>query len=96
MPRPDNIVVIKDDHGYADLDCLDIMQDVKTPNIPTPFPMNRCITLLCSALFIPSGHLAAAEIPQSVTELWAGFDPRKDPLDIEVLKEWEQEKLDRK
>ena len=28
-------------------------------------------------------------IPQTLTELWAGFDPRKDPLDIEVLKEWE-------
>ena len=35
--------------------------------------------------------LWAESIPQNVTELWAGFDPRKDPLETEVLKEWEQE-----
>ncbi|MEN9574827.1 MAG: hypothetical protein RL514_2682 [Verrucomicrobiota bacterium] len=33
----------------------------------------------------------AAGIPQSLTELWADFDPRQEPLEIEVLKAWEQE-----
>ena len=33
----------------------------------------------------------AADIPQSVTELWADFDPRKAPLETEVLKAWEQD-----
>ena len=29
--------------------------------------------------------------PETYDELWAGFDPRKEPLDVEVLHEWEQE-----
>ncbi len=29
--------------------------------------------------------------PQTVDELWADFDPRREPLDVEVLKEWEQD-----
>jgi Dienelactone hydrolase family len=29
--------------------------------------------------------------PQTVEELWAGYDPRKEPLETEVLKEWEED-----
>ena len=29
--------------------------------------------------------------PQTLEQLWAGFDPRKEPLDVEVLHEWEQD-----
>jgi len=32
--------------------------------------------------------LAAEGVPQSVVELWADFDPRKDPLEVEVIHEW--------
>ncbi len=36
--------------------------------------------------------LAAAEpVPQSVTELWADFDPRKDALETEVIREWKED-----
>lgn len=28
--------------------------------------------------------------PTSVQEMWAGFDPKKEPLDTEILKEWEK------
>ncbi len=28
--------------------------------------------------------------PQNFEGLWAGFDPRAEPLDVEVLKEWEE------
>lgn len=31
------------------------------------------------------------KVPTTLDELWAGFDPRKEPLHIEVLKEWEQD-----
>ena len=31
------------------------------------------------------------EAPKNFEELWEGFDPRKDPLEIEVLAEWEEE-----
>lgn len=30
-------------------------------------------------------------VPQTVEELWAGYDPRAEPLDIETLKEWEED-----
>ena len=31
--------------------------------------------------------IAAGGAPQSVTELWADFDPRKDALETEVIRE---------
>ena len=30
-------------------------------------------------------------VPKTYEELWAGYDPRKEPLDVEVLKEWEED-----
>ncbi len=53
--------------------------------------MTRSLFLLCSALLASFGPLTAADTPQSLTELWAGFDPNEGPLEREVLKEWEQE-----
>ena len=29
--------------------------------------------------------------PRNFEEMWAGFDPRAEPLEVEVLKEWEEE-----
>ncbi|MDF1853137.1 MAG: NPCBM/NEW2 domain-containing protein [Verrucomicrobiales bacterium] len=29
--------------------------------------------------------------PQTVEEAWAGFDPKAEPLDIEIIKEWEED-----
>jgi hypothetical protein len=29
--------------------------------------------------------------PTNFVEMWAGFDPRAEPLDVETLKEWEQD-----
>ena len=31
------------------------------------------------------------KVPKTFEEMWAGFDPRSEPLDVEVLKEWEQD-----
>ena len=42
-------------------------------------------------LLVPLAALHAADIPQSVNELWADFDPRKAPLETEILKAWEQD-----
>ena len=58
--------------------------------------------LLPSTLFIVACQLAAVgretlppledgEIPRTVEELWNGFDPRAEPLDVEILHEWEEE-----
>ena len=30
-------------------------------------------------------------MPQNVAELWAGYDPRKEPLRTEVVREWEED-----
>ena len=37
--------------------------------------------------------LDAKNLPQSVEELWQDFDPRKEPLDVEVLHEWEEDSV---
>ena len=29
--------------------------------------------------------------PQNFQEMWAGFDPRAEPLDVETIKEWEED-----
>lgn len=35
--------------------------------------------------------LPQGKVPQQLDELWAGFDPAKEPLRVEVLREWEQD-----
>lgn len=34
---------------------------------------------------------AAEDVPQSVAELWADFDPRRDPIETEVIREWKED-----
>jgi dienelactone hydrolase len=34
--------------------------------------------------------LRAAEPPQTVAELWADFDPRAEPLEVEIVREWQE------
>lgn len=52
--------------------------------------------------FLPANNARAAEpetlpplgeggAPQTFAELWAGFDPRAEPLEVEVLHEWEED-----
>jgi hypothetical protein len=31
------------------------------------------------------------KVPQTVEELWKDFDPAKEPLESEILKEWEED-----
>ncbi len=52
--------------------------------------LHTCIALATSVWIGSDLARAADAVPQSVQELWADFDPRKDPLETEVLKEWEQ------
>ena len=33
------------------------------------------------------------EVPSTHSEMWDGFDPRKEPLDVEVLHQWEEEEI---
>lgn len=35
--------------------------------------------------------LKAGRAPQSFDEMWAGFDPRAEPLETETFQEWEED-----
>lgn len=37
------------------------------------------------------GEPLAEDVPQNRAELWAGIDVRAEPLDVEVLREWEED-----
>lgn len=37
--------------------------------------------------------LEDGKAPETFEKLWSGFDPRKEPLDVEVLHEWEQDSV---
>ena len=51
------------------------------------------LCVLCGASFARESltPLQNGLAPQTHAELWAGYDPRLEPLDVEVLKEWEDD-----
>jgi len=60
--------------------------------------MKNLLMILACAFALETIHaeetlppLKDGKAPQSVDELWAGFDPRAEPLNVEVLKEWEED-----
>ena len=65
----------------------------------------RCLSFL-SLLLICGGFLSAERenplnetlpplkgtvAPKNLRETWAGFDPQAEPLEVEILKEWEED-----
>ena len=34
--------------------------------------------------------IVGGKVPQSVDELWAGYDPRAEALDVKVIHEWDE------
>ena len=60
-------------------------------DVSVPFaPLVKSILLL-SFILLPWLALQAVGPPQTVTELWADFDPRKDALETEVIREWKED-----
>ncbi len=53
--------------------------------------MNRIFVTLAALLLAAPAVFGAADVPQSVAELWSDFDPRKDPLETEVVREWKSD-----
>lgn len=56
--------------------------------------------VLFIAIFLLAGFIGAKDslpplkdgkAPQTFEELWAGYDPQKEPLETEILKEWEED-----
>ncbi len=62
-----------------------------------PQSMAALILALLSVVSAPRvmaenlSSLPEGKVPQHIDELWAGFDPAKEPLRAEVLREWEQD-----
>lgn len=61
----------------------------------------RLASILCFSLALSSGILARharpadtfvpyeqGDVPQTVPSLWQGYDARREPLDVDVVKEW--------
>ncbi len=60
----------------------------------------RCVALInwlffagltCSLMAETLHPLREGKAPQTFEELWSGYDPRKEPLETVVLKEWEED-----
>jgi hypothetical protein len=52
--------------------------------------LKNCLSVFM-LLLVGQFTLPAAEVPQSVIELWADFDPRSDPLEVELVREWKSD-----
>ena len=63
--------------------------------------MMKPITAIVTGVLLLSGLAAHSQetlpplnhgkAPSTFDEMWAGFDPRKEPLEVEILKQWEEE-----
>src|SRR5580704_4529018 len=47
--------------------------------------------LLAAAMFGTATLAAPKQVLDTPEKVWQGFDPREEPLDIEVLKEWTED-----
>jgi hypothetical protein len=84
---------IASDDKHKKLKCRDIII-IRNKN------MKSLIIFVLSCLLAGNILTAAEEtlspledgkVPQNLDELWGGYDPKKEPLEMEVLKEWEQD-----
>ena len=51
------------------------------------------VLLLFPSLSVAHDSLAplnGAAPPRNLSELWGGYDPRKEPLDVELVREWQE------
>ncbi len=55
--------------------------------------MSSMIAAACASVIAEEtlAPLVDGKAPQTLEETWAGFDPRQEPLDVEILKEWEHD-----
>jgi uncharacterized sulfatase len=84
--NPNIIVIFTDDHGYADLGCQGIMNDVKTPNIDA---------LATSGVRMTSGYVTAPQCGPSRAGLISGQYQTKFGMDKNGDFEKNQELLNR-
>ena len=56
-----------------------------------PFLLMCCSTIAAEPETLPP--LKNNQSPANFEEMWAGFNPRTEPLEVQVLKEWEEEEV---
>jgi hypothetical protein len=73
--------MIRASHGFVLMAGLSLMSlpTARGADGITPLPLKESLPPLENGV-----------VPQNFEQLWAGFDPRAEPLDVEVLKEWEE------
>ena len=54
--------------------------------------MNRLVVILL-VLMMSASVVAAGKVPTTIPQIAADFDPSADPLDIQVVREWEEDGL---
>ena len=54
-------------------------------------PLLSSLPAFASHPAFAADRVPSDRVPQSVGELWADFDPRSDPLEVEVIREWEED-----
>lgn len=54
--------------------------------------MSLLLARIAAAFFIAAtlSSNVEAEVPQTVEALWSDFDPRQDPLDVQIVREWSE------
>jgi hypothetical protein len=68
----------------------------QSPTILRAFVALILLTFDSSILAADAGTLPAlrdGRVPETIEEIWEGFDPRNEPLDVEILKEWTEDDL---
>lgn len=53
--------------------------------------MKSTVRLIALILLLPLTAFSDDPAPQNVVELWADFDPRQEPLEVEVVREWKED-----
>ena len=52
----------------------------------------KSVLLFLTILFL-GNTVVAQDVPQNVTATWAAFDPRAEPLEVEVLRTWSEDDI---
>lgn len=71
-----------------------IREDMNRPNVRCQTKCQRChrFTVAFMVVIVPALSVGGdAKPPSSVAELYADFDPRKEPLDTRLIREWEHD-----
>jgi len=80
---------------WAALHAADTTKPVQRPNVISSVLKLAALLLALNGVNVSGKDtlpsLKEGKAPQTFEAMWAGFDPRSEPLDVEVLKEWEED-----